>query len=135
MKEDSIERPSYYTIMPANVRYDKRLSLGAKILYGEIHMLTRQKGYCWATNKYFALMYDWSKKTISRHISDLEKYGYITSKVIYVADSKEIASREIRMVHPDSIPDNPMNHPPPMDKSAGAPMDTSVRGYGQECPG
>ena len=77
------DKPSYYAIIPANVRYDKRLTDKAKLLYGEITCLTNKTGECWASNQYFADLYEVSKQTISNTISVLIKYGYITSELIY----------------------------------------------------
>lgn len=49
-----MEQPTYYAIIPANVRYNKKLSPNEKLLYGELTCLTHQDGYCFATNSYFA---------------------------------------------------------------------------------
>ena len=61
----------YYAILPANVRYDKKLTPNAKLLYAEITALCNKEGYCWATNEYFADLYSMSKSSISRNISSL----------------------------------------------------------------
>lgn len=69
--------PGYYAIIPANVRYDKRLKPNAKLLYGEITSLTNKEGFCWAENSYFAELFDVSPETISRWISQLFELGYV----------------------------------------------------------
>tara|TARA_R100001463_G_scaffold6332_1_gene20836 strand:+ start:2066 stop:2746 length:681 start_codon:yes stop_codon:yes gene_type:complete len=68
---------NYYAIIPAEVRYDNRLSSSQKLLYAEITALSNQSGYCWASNKYFSDLYDVSKNTISTWMSGLCKYGYV----------------------------------------------------------
>lgn len=84
---------SYYAIIPANVRYDKRLSANAKLLYGEITALCNEKGYCWARNKYFADLYEVSDRSIRSWISKLIEYGYIKSEIKYADGSKEVETR------------------------------------------
>ena len=71
-----MEKPNYYAIIPSEVRYSN-LKPNAKLLYGEITALSGKLGYCYATNKYFAELYDVSKNTISSWISDLKKLGFI----------------------------------------------------------
>ena len=92
-----MEKPSYYAIIPANVRYDKRLTDKAKLLYGEITCLTNKTGECWASNQYFADLYGVSKQTISNTISLLIKYGYITSELIYKDGGKEVEKRVLKI--------------------------------------
>lgn len=74
--------PNYYAIIPASVRYDKELTDKAKLLYGEITALSNEKGFCWATNAYFADLYSCHETTISRLIAQLEKKKYITTKLV-----------------------------------------------------
>lgn len=69
---------SYYAIIPGDVRYNKKLSPNAKLLYGEITALCNQEGYCWATNAYFAELYGVNKPTISLWVKSLEEEGFIT---------------------------------------------------------
>jgi len=73
---DEIERPNYYAILPANIRYANISNL-AKLLYAEITSLTYKKGYCWATNKYFAELYNVTPAYISNTIQILKNNNFI----------------------------------------------------------
>ena len=87
--------PNYFGILPANVRYDKNLKPMEKILYTEITALANIKGYCYATNSYFANLYDVHKNTAGIWINNLEKRGYIKSKIIYETGTKIVKERRI----------------------------------------
>lgn len=89
---DKIQK-NYYAIIPANVRYDKRLKPLARLLYSEITALCNEKGYCWASNSYFAELYEIANETISRYISQLKEYGYIT--IYYEKTNENIDKRKI----------------------------------------
>lgn len=109
------EKPNYYAIIPANVRYDKNLTMAARMLYGEITALCNEKGYCWASNEYFAKLYDVSKKSISVWVSSLEQNGYVSVEMVYKEGSKEIVNRYIRLcVYP-------------MEVNVNTPMEVNVK--------
>ena len=91
------EKPNYYAIIPANVRYDKELKDKAKLLYGEIVALSDKRGYCYASNKYFAELYEVSTTTISTLIKNLVEKGYIESEIIYKEGTKEILNRYLKI--------------------------------------
>lgn len=86
-------KKSYYAIIPANIRYDKRLNAHAKLLYGEITALCNEKGYCWASDSYFAELYKVNKSTIQRWFKQLEKNNYIYREVIYEEGTRKIKHR------------------------------------------
>ncbi|MDR0675632.1 MAG: helix-turn-helix domain-containing protein [Elusimicrobiota bacterium] len=71
------KQANYFSIIPANVRYDKNLSASEKMLYAEITSLANKNGYCWATNQYFSEVLSVSKRTISRVLRKLEARKYI----------------------------------------------------------
>lgn len=75
------EKPNFYAVIPATVRYDDTLPANAKLLYGEISALTGSEGFCFAGNGYFADLYGMTDETISRLISKLEKAGHINRLV------------------------------------------------------
>ena len=88
-------KKSYYAVIPAFVRYDSELTPNAKLLYGEITALCNEKGYCFASNKYFADLYSVKTRSITDWISQLKDKGYIKLKLLYKENSKEVKSREI----------------------------------------
>ena len=94
----NIEKPSYYAIIPAVVRYDKDLRPNEKLLYGEITALSNATGECWASNNYFANLYSVTPQAVSGWINDLKKKGYITVDIMYKDGTKEIDKRVIRIV-------------------------------------
>lgn len=96
------EKPNYYAIIPADVRYDKDLKAIEKLLYGEITTLTYQTGECWASNNYFAKLYNIYPTTISKYINHLKDKGYIQIRMNYVGNSKEIEKRIICIAQTDN---------------------------------
>jgi hypothetical protein len=109
------EKRSYYAIIPANVRYDKSLKPNAKLLYGEITALCNEKGYCWASNDYFSGLYEVSKETISRWVSQLKQKKYISVELEYREGTKEIIKRYLRICQE------------PIDKKVNTPIDKKVK--------
>ena len=91
-------KPSYYAIIPANVRYSN-LKPNAKLLYGEITALSSKEGYCFATNNYFAKLYDVTKNTISLWVSQLNKEGFISVELI--KKGEQITERRIGIIKND----------------------------------
>ena len=101
MTESTIEKPSYYAILPANVRYDNRLKPMEKLLYCEITSLLTMNGKCFASNEYFARLYDIEAKTVSGYISHLKKLGYI--KTSYEKHGAVVSCRYITVA--DNAPE------------------------------
>lgn len=91
---DDINR-SYYAIIPANVRYDNEITANAKLIYGEITALCNEKGYCWASNSYFADLYQVTTKSVSKWINQLIDKKYIYSELIFKENTKEIEKRHL----------------------------------------
>ena len=94
--------PSYYAVIPADVRYDEDIPANAKLLYGEISALTGAEGFCYATNQYFSNLYGLADETISRLIAKLETAGHIC-RVIEKDQSGQIVVRKLYLKV--SVPD------------------------------
>lgn len=71
------EKPSFYAILPADVRYAEDLTSLQKILYAEITALTNKEWYCYAGNSYFAELYKKDPTRVSKTISDMQKKWYL----------------------------------------------------------
>lgn len=101
------EKPNFYAVIPADVRYDKTLRPNAKLLYAEIAALSVRDGCCEAQNDYFSKLYGLTRKTISELIGQLAAAGYI--KVEILRDSRnQVCGRKLWLsAAPDPIPENP----------------------------
>ena len=89
------EKPNYFAVIPAEVRYDNTLRPNEKLLYGEITALAYKTGECWASNKYFCELYDVKPNAVATWIRHLKEKEYI--KVDYEYKGKEIEKRVIRI--------------------------------------
>ena len=124
------EQRGYFAVIPANVRYDKRLKANSKLLYGEITALCNDKGFCWATNDYFSDLYNVNKETISRWISELIKYGYLTREIVYKEGTNQIINRYLRInQYPidEIINRYPQKNQYPLDENVNNPIDEKVK--------
>ena len=99
-------QPSYYAVIPANVRYDKTLPPLARLMYAEITALSNQYGYCFATNKYFAELYEVTDRTVRNWIESLTEKGYISRSYVVIGNKK----RRILSINPHAVtvPGNPL---------------------------
>lgn len=115
-KEVKWKLPTGFTTIPPEVRYSKRVSAGAKILYGDIKGLSFEKGYCSASNEYFAFCFQVDDKTISDWVGQLDDSGFI---------KRVINKRSLRKLYPlfgkikekNLTPDTPKADIPPSGKA------------------
>lgn len=110
------EQPNYYSIIPAHVRYDKELKPMEVIMYGELTALSNKYGYSYASNNYFAELYNVHKKTVSTWISDLKEKGYIDTVVIR-DENMTVTERRIYITAP-----YPSNHGEGYPQKSGDPI-------------
>ena len=127
------EKPSYYAIIPASVRYDKRLKPAERLLYGEISALTNKYGYCNASNGYFADLYEVDKTTVSRWIAKLINYGYLY--VDTIMDGKQTVERRLYLSDKNATTIAQKSNTPidkkintPIDKKINTPIDKKIKG-------
>ncbi len=111
-------KPAYYAILPASVRYDDALPASAKLLYAEVTALARTEGYCWAANDYFAKLYGVKADTISRLLGQLEERGYLRREVLRDPATHAVTGRRLWIV---PLPEQGADPPPPGNISGTLP--------------
>ena len=111
------EKPSFYAVLPAYVRYEKRLKPAERLIFAEISALTNKFGYCTASNGYFAELYETRKETVSKWISHLSELGFLRLEMVY--EGKQIKGRKIW------IDEKVMT---PIDEKVMTPIDEKVKG-------
>ena len=103
--------PSFFSILTADIRYNKELTANEKILYSEITALTNAKGYCTATNNYFSKIYNVEPRTIQRWLINLRAQGFIKVKVkgnirhIYIILPSETKKQKKKNKNPEWLND------------------------------
>lgn len=75
--EEEQEKPAYYSIITADVRYDKTITPNAKLLYGDIVSLCNEQGFVWLNNRQLSLRCDASPQLITKWIKILADKSYI----------------------------------------------------------
>ncbi|MCR1907074.1 helix-turn-helix domain-containing protein [Intestinimonas butyriciproducens] len=108
------ERPAYWAVIPASVRYDTELSPNAKLLYGEVTALSDKLGYCYAQNSYFSKLFGLSDRSITRLFAALAERGYLRVDVIRDEATQEVLERRIYAVYSQEESE------PPPDKIVGS---------------
>ena len=105
-----------YGIIPNKVLRDRTITPFAKLLYCEISSLCAQRGYCWANNRYFVERFGKDARTISRAITELEKYLIFENR-----------SSNRRKMWAHSVTDKPrQNRPSNLDKNVHVDQDKNV---------
>lgn len=118
--------PTFYVVIPASVRYDKRLRATEKLLYGELTVLCHQRGECWATNRYFAELYGVSTRTVIRWLNNLKLQGYIDVKLLR-DENKQVKQRLIKLLNNDyKNKNNDKYVTTPPDNNVTTPHDKTV---------
>ena len=97
------EKPNYYAIIPAEVRYSKALTPNAKLLYAEITALCNMNGKCTASTEYFCRLYEVSRGAVQNWLKMLDDNGYIQRTVIYKQGTKQIMHRFINLKDKGSV--------------------------------
>ena len=108
-------KKSYYAIIPADVRYSDKICANSKLLYGEITALCNEKGFCWASNSYFAELYGKSNRSISSWLSQLNEAGFIN---LVIEGKQPNLQRKIYIAENNSSTPLEENFHPPEKKTS-----------------
>lgn len=70
------EKPNYYAIIPADVRYCKRISANAKLLFAELTTLADKDGKVFVTNDALAETFSVSRASVTRWLTELTNENF-----------------------------------------------------------
>ncbi len=93
--EKTVQRPSFWAVLPATVRYDTRLRPNAKLLYAEITALQEASGFCFASNRFLSDNFGLKPETITSLLNNLADAGYITVEVLRDKATNAVIQRRI----------------------------------------
>lgn len=66
----------YYINIPQKIA-EANISLGARMLYGQISRLSNKEGYCYASNQYLSELLHCSGRSVQRFIEELREKNFI----------------------------------------------------------
>ena len=81
--------------IPADILLNEDLSDKEKIILSMILYLSEESKSCFASNRYIANIVNVTHERVSKIISALKDKGYVSVKLKYKTDSKEIEERQI----------------------------------------
>lgn len=82
--------------LPIDIIMNETLPPLAKILYGEIAVLSHKNGYCFATNKYLGQINKVDSRTIARLLKILKQENYI--KIVFHKNKPNSTKRQIFII-------------------------------------
>jgi hypothetical protein len=88
------ENKSWYAVLTADVLYSEKLNSTQKLMYAVIANMSNHKGYCFASNTFFAEMFKCSVRSIQLNLDILENEGFI-GRVLKLKDNGEIEYRAL----------------------------------------
>lgn len=89
---------NFYAVLESEVLFDKNLSCRQKILIAMISNMSNQKGYCWASNQYFADSLDVSSRAIRYDLEYLEEKKFI-GRIIQLDSKGEESFRTLTVLN------------------------------------
>ena len=81
--------------IPIEILTDNKLSDKEKIIYTIIIYLSKEKRYCYLTNKSISELLNISITQVSKLVNSLKDKGYINIEIIYKENSREVEMRKI----------------------------------------
>lgn len=88
MNDEMREQCSMWAILPAKVRYDKRLPANAKLLYAEIAAKCNTQNVCYMHNATMAETLGMTPTWVSKLLAQLQALGYIEIHLDYKSRNK-----------------------------------------------
>ena len=81
--------------IPIEILTDKKLSDKEKTIYAIIIYLSREKNYCYCTNKTISELLNITVTQVSRLVNSLKDKNYINIEFIYKENSKQVEMRKL----------------------------------------
>lgn len=94
-----IPEPGLWENIPHDVMFENTITSSARLLYGKLTGLAKDKGYCTIGNAALASLFEVKPRQISRWLAELSQEGFI---VIQVKRKKEDGIK--RKIYPVCVP-------------------------------